>query len=60
MHYPVPVHLQPAYADLGQGPGSLPVAERLAGEICSLPIFPSITDAEIARTAEAVAAFDPS
>jgi dTDP-4-amino-4,6-dideoxygalactose transaminase len=35
------------------------VAERLASEIISLPIFPTITDAEIARTAEAVAAFEP-
>ena len=60
IHYPTPIHLQPAYADLGQGPGSLPVAERLASEIISLPIFPTITDAEIARTAAAVAAFDPS
>ncbi len=60
IHYPTPIHLQPAYANLGQGPGSLPVAERLSGEILSLPIFPSITDAEIARTAEVVASFDPS
>ncbi|HTT95648.1 MAG TPA: DegT/DnrJ/EryC1/StrS family aminotransferase [Solirubrobacterales bacterium] len=60
IHYPTPIHLQPAYADLGQGPGSLPVAEKLAGEICSLPIFPGIEPAEIARVAEAVAAFDPS
>jgi dTDP-4-amino-4,6-dideoxygalactose transaminase len=59
IHYPTPIHLQPAYASLGQGPGSLPVAERLASEIISLPIFPTITDAEIARTAEAVAAFEP-
>ncbi|HVW48762.1 MAG TPA: DegT/DnrJ/EryC1/StrS family aminotransferase [Solirubrobacterales bacterium] len=60
IHYPTPIHLQPAYADLGQGPGSLPVAERLAGEILSLPIFPTISEAEIERTAEAVAAFGPS
>jgi dTDP-3-amino-3,4,6-trideoxy-alpha-D-glucose transaminase len=60
IHYPTPIHLQPAYADLGQGPGSLPVAERLAGEICSLPIFPGIEPAEIDRVAAAVAAFDPS
>jgi dTDP-3-amino-3,4,6-trideoxy-alpha-D-glucose transaminase len=59
IHYPTPIHLQPAYADLGQGPGSLPVAERLAGEICSLPIFPTIEAAEIDRVAAAVAAFDP-
>jgi dTDP-4-amino-4,6-dideoxygalactose transaminase len=60
IHYPTPIHLQPAYADLGQGPGSLPVAERLAGEICSLPIFPGIEPAEIDRVAAAVASFDPS
>jgi dTDP-4-amino-4,6-dideoxygalactose transaminase len=60
IHYPTPIHLQPAYADLGQGPGSLPVAERLAGEICSLPIFPGIEPVEIDRVAAAVAAFDPS
>jgi dTDP-4-amino-4,6-dideoxygalactose transaminase len=60
IHYPTPIHLQPAYADLGQGPGSLPVAERLAGEIVSLPIFPAITSAEIERVAAAVAEFEPS
>jgi len=60
IHYPTPIHLQPAYADLGQGRGSLPVAERLADEIVSLPIFPTITDEQIARIAEVVAAFDPS
>src|ERR1700748_2397546 len=58
LHYPPPTPLQPAYAALGQGPGSLPVAERLASEIISLPIFPTITDAEIERTAEAVVAFE--
>jgi dTDP-3-amino-3,4,6-trideoxy-alpha-D-glucose transaminase len=60
IHYPTPIHLQPAYADLGQGPGSLPVAERLAGEICSLPIFPTIADSQIEQIAAAVAAFDPA
>ena len=60
IHYPTPIHLQPAYADLKQGPGSLPNAERLANEICSLPIFPGIEPAEIERVAAAVAAFDPS
>jgi dTDP-3-amino-3,4,6-trideoxy-alpha-D-glucose transaminase len=60
IHYPTPIHLQPAYADLGQGPGSLPVAERLAGEICSLPVFPTIDDEQIARVAAAVGSFDPS
>jgi dTDP-4-amino-4,6-dideoxygalactose transaminase len=43
LHYPRPVHLQPAYADLGNGPGSFPVAEALAAELLSLPIFPELT-----------------
>lgn len=57
IHYPTPIHLQPAYADLGLGPGSLPVAERLAAECCSLPIFPAIEDAQIAETVAAVRSF---
>jgi dTDP-3-amino-3,4,6-trideoxy-alpha-D-glucose transaminase len=57
IHYPTPVHLQPAYADLDLGPGSLPVAERLAGESCSLPIFPAIEAWHIAETVAAVGSF---
>jgi dTDP-4-amino-4,6-dideoxygalactose transaminase len=57
IHYPTPVHLQPCYADLGLGPGSLPVAERLATENCSLPIFPAIEDWHIAETVAAVESF---
>lgn len=60
IHYPTPIHLQPAYADLGLGPGSLPAAERLAGEICSLPVFPTIADGDIERIGAAVAGFDPA
>jgi len=58
IHYPTPIHLQPAYAELGLGPGSLPVAERLAGECCSLPIFPAIEDWQIAETVAAVESFE--
>jgi dTDP-4-amino-4,6-dideoxygalactose transaminase len=57
IHYPTPIHLQPAYADIGPGPGDLPVSERLALESCSLPIFPSIADAELASIADAVGSF---
>jgi len=54
IHYPTPIHLQPAYAP---SQGDLPVSERLATESCSLPIFPSITDEELDRIAAAINAF---
>ena len=43
IHYPIPLHLQPAYADLGLGKGAFPVTEQAAGELLSLPMFPEIT-----------------
>jgi len=43
IHYPVPVHLQPAFAAYGDGRGSLPVSEEIADELLSLPIFPGMT-----------------
>ncbi len=57
IHYPTPIHLQPAYAELGLTKGGLPVAERIAGEGCSLPIFPTIGEDEIERIAAAVDSF---
>jgi dTDP-3-amino-3,4,6-trideoxy-alpha-D-glucose transaminase len=57
VHYPTPIHLQPAYAELGLGPGDLPVAERLARECCSLPLFPAIEDSQIAETVAAIESF---
>ena len=56
IHYPVPLHLQPAYAGLGHGRGDFPVSERLAGRILSLPMFPEITDAQIEYVVERLAA----
>jgi len=43
IHYPKPIHLQAAYAHLGLGPGSFPVAEDQAEELLSLPMFPELT-----------------
>lgn len=57
IHYPVPVHRSEAYAGLGLGEGALPVTEWLAGRICSLPIFPTMTAQEIASVATAVDEF---
>jgi dTDP-4-amino-4,6-dideoxygalactose transaminase len=54
VHYPRPVHLQPAYAGLNQPAGSLPVAERLAGEILSLPLYPGLAADDIDRVIDAV------
>ena len=47
VHYPIPLHLQPAFADRGQGRGSFPVAERLADHMLSLPMFPELTAEQI-------------
>ena len=54
VHYPRPVHLQPVYASLGHGPGSLPVSERLAATEISLPMFPELTDLEAEAVVEGV------
>ena len=48
VHYPVPIHLQKAYQGLGYKAGSLPVSERIALELISLPMFPELTAAQIA------------
>jgi dTDP-4-amino-4,6-dideoxygalactose transaminase len=55
IHYPVPVHRQPAMASLGLDAGRYPVSERSAGQILSLPIYPGITAAQQERVAEALA-----
>lgn len=57
VHYPVPVHLQEAYQDLGYRPGSLPETERAAAEILSLPLYPELTDAQIEHVCASVREF---
>ncbi len=56
VHYPVPVHLQEAYADLGYRRGNLPVTERICGEILSLPIHAGLSAADVDAVAGAVSA----
>jgi dTDP-4-amino-4,6-dideoxygalactose transaminase len=53
IHYPVPIHLQEAYRDLGYSRGDFPVAEALAQRVLSLPMFPGITDDELERVSRA-------
>jgi dTDP-4-amino-4,6-dideoxygalactose transaminase len=54
IHYPVPIHLQPAYLDLGYDRGSFPVTEECAGQLLSLPMYPELTPGLIERVAETV------
>jgi len=54
VHYPIPVHLQPAYRDLGYAAGDFPICEEASREVLSLPMFPELTDAQIAEVAHAL------
>jgi len=57
IHYPVPVHLQPAFAHLGYQPGSYPVTEKYAGQILSLPMYPELTLTMIDHVAGSILTF---
>lgn len=57
IHYPIPIHLQSAYEDLGYGPGSFPVTEMLAGRILSLPMHPSIEVDDIVKVVVSIRSF---
>ena len=57
IHYPVPIHLQPAYAHLGYKKGDFPVTELAAKTILSLPMFPELTDTEINYIAATIRKF---
>ena len=57
LHYPLPLHLQKCYADLGFKAGDFPVAEKAARECLSLPIYPEMTGARIQRVATVIKEF---
>ncbi len=59
LHYPKPIHLQPAYAELNYRPGDFPVAEQLSENILSLPIFPELTNEAVAYITEQIRKFFP-
>ena len=54
IHYPIPLHLQKAYGQLGYKEGDFPVSERLAKEIVSLPMYPSLTEQQQHRVCEKI------
>jgi dTDP-4-amino-4,6-dideoxygalactose transaminase len=54
IHYPIPVHLQPAYSSLGYGAGDFPHAERAARDVLSLPLYPELSEAQIESVVAAV------
>lgn len=54
VHYPIPLHLQPAYRSLGHAQGSFAVSERLSNTCLSLPMYPELTEAAVDRISDAV------
>lgn len=57
VHYPVPVHLQPAYSNLGYSVGSLPNTEAASREVLSLPLYPELTDDMVSRICDRILEF---
>ncbi len=57
LHYPLPLHLQKCYADLGHKAGDFPVAEKAGRECLSLPVYPELTEAQIQRVVEVIKGF---
>ena len=58
IHYPIPLHLQKAYASLNYKLGDFPISEKAAAEIVSLPMFPQLTAEQQARVVEEIARFE--
>ncbi len=57
VYYPVPLHLQDCFADLGGRPGDLPNCEKVAQEVVALPIYPELPPAALQRVAQAILSF---
>jgi dTDP-4-amino-4,6-dideoxygalactose transaminase len=57
IHYPIPIHLQPAYRELGYVRGDFPITERYAGQILSLPMYPELTSDAIEYVTDAIKEF---
>jgi hypothetical protein len=57
IHYPIPIHLQKAYEDLGYRKGDFPVTEQCCSEILSLPFFPEMKESEIRKVAQEIRSF---
>lgn len=56
VHYPMPLHLQPVFADLGLGVGAFPVSEAAGRRVISLPMHPYLTEAQQVRIVQALRA----
>ncbi|HXU08992.1 MAG TPA: DegT/DnrJ/EryC1/StrS family aminotransferase [Blastocatellia bacterium] len=57
IHYPIPVHLQPAFADLGYKAGDLPITERAARQTLSLPMYPELSKEDASIVAQSLCRF---
>ena len=57
IHYPIPNHLQKAYADLGYKAGAFPISERIAGEILSLPMYPELSTEQVRYVCDSIRDF---
>jgi dTDP-4-amino-4,6-dideoxygalactose transaminase len=57
IHYPLPLHLQKMYDDLGYAEGSLPVSEGAGREVLSLPMYPELTDEQVRTVVDTIGEF---